>query len=155
MRSGNIKKTRFLKSRIKRRREVSTLDESDPTEASSGSSGVCYARAVRWLWHCSCTGSCCVAVPLLVGLVAHYAIGGRGVDVTPYFRGGRLSGSMLVDVSQQPTLLASLNRSVNPCHNFYRFVCDGWVARQGDRLSLLEEVIKWFAFSYPDHVTVH
>ncbi|KAH8037117.1 hypothetical protein HPB51_008541 [Rhipicephalus microplus] len=47
---------------------------------------------------------------------------------------------MLVDVSQQPTLLASLNRSVNPCHNFYRFVCDGWLARQGDRLSLLEEL---------------
>ncbi|KAL3218112.1 hypothetical protein MRX96_050871 [Rhipicephalus microplus] len=47
---------------------------------------------------------------------------------------------MLVDVSQQPTLLASLNQSVNPCHNFYRFVCDGWLARQGDRLSLLEEL---------------
>ncbi|XP_075726202.1 endothelin-converting enzyme 1 [Rhipicephalus microplus] len=47
---------------------------------------------------------------------------------------------MLVDVSQQPTLLASLNRSANPCHNFYRFVCDGWLARQGDRFSLLEEL---------------
>ncbi|KAH8038178.1 hypothetical protein HPB51_024709 [Rhipicephalus microplus] len=71
--------------------------------------------------------------------VAYYAAGGRGVDAAPHFRGGRLSGSMLVDVSQQPTLLASLNRSANPCHNFYRFVCDGWLARQGDRFSLLEE----------------
>ncbi|KAH6943091.1 hypothetical protein HPB50_015995 [Hyalomma asiaticum] len=131
-----------LKSYGQGQAEQFTLDDRGQSGASGGSSGVYYARALllkRWFWRCGCAGSCCIVVPLLVGLVAYYVAGG-GRPAAPFFKGGRLSGSVLVDVSQQPILLASLNRSVEPCHNFYRFVCDGWLAREGERLSLLEEL---------------
>ncbi|KAH7950364.1 hypothetical protein HPB49_023140 [Dermacentor silvarum] len=126
--------------------EQFTLDDSVGRPSSTGSrssassSGVYYARVLllkRWIWCCCGTGSCCVAVPLLAGLVAYYAGGGQHA---PYFRGGRLSGTTLVDLSEQPTLLASLNRSVEPCHNFYRFVCDGWLAQEGAKMTLVEEL---------------
>ncbi|XP_075557773.1 neprilysin-1-like [Dermacentor variabilis] len=119
--------------------EESTLDDSTGSRSCGPSSGVYYARVLlkRWRWRCCCTASCCVAVPLMVGLVAYCA---GGAQNAPFFRGGRLSGSTLVDVSEQPTLLASLNRSVEPCHNFYRFVCDGWMRRAGEKLTLVEEL---------------
>ncbi|XP_054925472.2 endothelin-converting enzyme 2-like [Dermacentor andersoni] len=109
------------------------------SRSGGSSSGVYYARVLlkRWRWRCCCAGSCCVAVPLIVGLVAYCA---GGAQNAPFFRGGRLSGSTLVDVSEQPTLLASLNRLVEPCHNFYRFVCDGWLRQAGEKLTLVEEL---------------
>ncbi|XP_070379045.1 neprilysin-21-like isoform X3 [Dermacentor albipictus] len=143
---GKTKKMKLSNSSSgKAQSEASTLDDSvgrpsDTGSRSGGSSsGVYYARVLlkRWRWRCCCTGSCCVAVPLIVGLVAYWAGGNQNA---PFFRGGRLSGSTLVDVSEQPTLLASLNRSVEPCHNFYRFVCDGWLRRAGEKLTLVEEL---------------